>query len=515
MKSLFQPLIWGIASVSFLSNCTQKEEKKEKPNILFIMTDDHSLQTFSAYDNRFIQTPNLDRIGNEGVVFRNSFVSNSICAPSRAVMLTGKHSHKNGQINNSVSFDGSQDTYPKLLRKNGYQTSLIGKWHLRSLPTGFDNYEVLVDQGEYYNTDFIANGDTVPSEGYVTNVITDKAVDWLDHRDKSKPFCMLVHHKATHRIWQPDTALFELFKDAEFELPDNFFDDYKGRKAASAQKMSIQEDMDLAYDLKLCDKEGEIQTKYRELYEAKLAKMTQAQRAAWDKEYEPIIRDFKGKKLKGKELANYKYQRYMQDYLRCVASVDLNVGRLLDYLEENNLLENTIVVYTSDQGFYMGEHGWFDKRFMYEQSLRTPLVMRYPKVIKEKSEITKLVQNIDYAPTLLDLAGVEIPEAMQGRSMVPLFRDSDSNWRKAIYYHYYEYPNEHMVKRHYGIRTGRYKLIHFYEDINEWELYDLVNDPDEMNNLYNHADKQPLVQQLKKELRQLQEQYGDTDRFTY
>lgn len=516
MKKGYQlnSLTFGLLGLLAFGCNTVKEEYK-KPNILFIMTDDHSLQTFSAYDNRFIETPNLDRIGKEGVIFRNSFVSNSICAPSRAVMLTGKHSHKNGQVNNTVTFDGSQVTFPKLLRENGYQTGLIGKWHLRSLPTGFDNYEVLIGQGDYYNSQFIANGDTISSEGYVTNVITDKSIEWLDGRDPNKPFCLLVHHKATHRIWQPDTALFHLFKDAEFEVPETFFDDYEGRHAAAEQRMHIANDMDLVYDLKLLDKEGEIQTQYRSYYENIIAKMTPEQRRAWDKEYEPVIADFKSKKLEGKELALYKYQRYMQDYLRCVTSVDNNVGRLLDYLEEKGELDNTLIVYTSDQGFYMGEHGWFDKRFMYEQSLRTPLVMRYPKLIKPKTQLHQLVQNIDYAPTFLDVAGVHVPSEMQGESMVALFKEQDPNWREAIYYHYYEYPNEHMVKRHYGIRTGRYKLIHFYNDIDQWELYDLVDDPNEMKNLYNHPSMQPLVEKLKKQLKALQVQYDDTDLSTY
>ncbi|TLX71936.1 sulfatase [Labilibacter sediminis] len=500
---------------ALIFGCSGTCPKDKVPNILFIMTDDHSLQTFSAYDNRFIETPNLDRIGNEGVVFRNSFVSNSICAPSRAVMLTGKHSHKNGQINNTTTFNGNQVTFPKLLREKGYQTGLIGKWHLKSLPTGFDHYEILIGQGDYYNSKFITNADTIASEGYVTNVITDKSINWLEGRNKEKPFCMLVHHKATHRVWQPDTALFHLYKDEEFEVPETYFDNYEKRPAAAQQKMSIAEDMDLVYDLKLLDKEGEIKTKYRSRYESILKKMTPEQRAAWDREYEPVIADFKAKGLKGDALSLFKYQRYMQDYLRCVASVDNNVGRLLDYLEEQGELDNTLIVYTSDQGFYMGEHGWFDKRFMYEQSLRTPLVMRYPKLIKPKTELHQLVQNIDYAPTFLDLAGIDIPEDIQGESLVKLFNHDNPKWREAIYYHYYEFPNEHMVKRHYGIRTGRYKLIHFYNDIDQWELYDLVNDPNEMLNLCEQEDMQPVTVRLKQQLEQLQMEYDDSDRSTF
>ncbi len=518
MKKQYKQMAICMVLVTILfAGCqpAKNQQEQKKPNILFIMTDDHSLQTFSAYDNRFIETPNLDRIGEEGAIFRNSFVTNSICGPSRAVMLTGKHSHKNGHINNSLTFDGSQVTFPKLLRANGYQTSIVGKWHLRSLPTGFDNYEVLIGQGDYYNSDFITNGDTIPSEGYVTNVITDKSINWLENRDAEKPFCLLIHHKATHRIWQPDTALFKLFKNREFDVPETFFDDYQNRQAAAEQRMHIANDMDLVYDLKLLDEEGEIQTKYRRNYEHMIARLTPEQREAWDKEYDPIIEDFKSRSLEGKELALYKYQRYMQDYLRCVASVDNNIGRLLDYLEEKGELDNTLIVYTSDQGFYMGEHGWFDKRFMYEQSLRTPLVMRYPKLIKPKMHLHQLVQNIDYAPTFLDVAGLKVPADMQGQSLVKLFSDKDADWRDVIYYHYYEYPNEHMVKRHYGIRTGRYKLIHFYNDIDKWELYDLVDDPNEMVNLYEHPSMQDLISKLKKQLKEQQEQYEDTDLSTY
>lgn len=513
--TILNKVVFILLCMPLFCSCAKVPEKKRTPNILFIMTDDHSVQTFSAYDNRFIETPNLDRIADEGVVFRNSFVSNSICGPSRAVMLTGKHSHKNGMVNNSVTFNASQLTFPKLLRKNGYQTSVIGKWHLKSLPTGFDNYEVLIDQGDYYNSKFINNGDTIRSEGYVTNVITDKSLDWLQGRSKDKPFCLLVHHKATHRIWQPDTALFHLFKDETFEVPETFFDDYQGRQAAAEQRLSIIKDMDLVYDLKLLDKEGYVQTKYRNYYASIVANMTPAQREAWDKEYDPIIADFKNAKLKGKDLALYKYQRYMQDYLRCVVSVDNNVGRLLDYLNETGELDNTLIVYTSDQGFYMGEHGWFDKRFMYEPSLRTPLVMRYPKLIKPKMQSHQLVQNIDYAPTFLDVAEVEMPEEMQGESLVKILNQDTVKWRDAIYYHYYEFPNEHMVKRHYGIRTNRFKLIHFYDDIDQWELYDLVDDPDELNNLYNQNTMKPLIVKLKKQLNDLQIHYDDVDKNTY
>lgn len=505
-------LLCGMAALG--GGCTSsapKEAKPEKPNIIFIMTDDHSYQTLSAYDNRFIQTPGLDRLANEGVTFTNSFVANSICAPSRAVMLTGKHSHANGQRDNSDTFDGNQQTFPKLLQQGGYQTALIGKWHLRSNPTGFDHWNILPGQGSYYNPDFIDANGRQHYEGYVTDIITDFSTDWLDKRDKEKPFCLLVHHKAVHRVWMPSVENLTAFKDQQFPIPATFYDDYEGRTAAAEQEMSIIEDMDLVYDLKMLDKEGEIKTKYRKAYEnGEYARMTDEQRKAWDAVYDPIIAEFKAADLKGKELAEWKYNRYMQDYLASVKSLDDNVGRLLKYLDDNGLAENTLVVYTSDQGFYMGEHGWFDKRFMYEESFRTPLLMRFPKGYNAHGEIDQLVQNIDYAPTFLDLAGVPVPADIQGKSILPLVEDGKSaEWRDALYYHYYEYPGEHAVKRHYGVRTDRYKLIHFYNDIDEWELYDLKNDPAEMNNLYGQAEYKELVAGLKAKLKELQQQYQD------
>ena len=512
--------IFGLLYV-FTSICCQKQEsvkEDNRPNILFIMSDDHSYQTLSAYENTYLQTPNLDRIAKEGVLFQNSFVSNSICGPSRAVLLTGKHSHINGQINNSVTFDSLQPTFPKLLQKAGYQTALIGKWHLRSEPTGFDYYDRLIGQGDYYNTPFITNGHKTESDGYVTDVITDKSIDWLHKRDTTKPFSLMVHHKAAHRVWMPKTTDFELFDTIEFKLPETFFDDYKGRIASGHQKMSIQKDMDLVYDLKMLDQEGEIKTKYRKMFERMISRLNPKQRKEWDTYYDPIISEFKKNGLEGKELALWKYKRYMQDYLRCIYSLDQNVGRILDYLEDNDLTENTIVVYTSDQGFYMGEHGWFDKRFMYEQSLRTPLLISVPeKYSGVKGEISKMVQNIDYAPTFLDFAGVDIPEDIQGKSLKPILTgENEFEWRDAIYYHYYEYPNEHMVVRHYGIRTDRYKLIHFYDKIYDgWELYDLENDPNEMLNVYNDKSYEMTLTDLKDRLVELQIEYKDMDRTTY
>ncbi|MCC8170708.1 MAG: sulfatase [Parabacteroides sp.] len=500
--------------------CAPKEKAPEKKmNILYIMTDDHSYQTISAYDNRYIQTPNIDRIANEGVRFCNSYVGNSISGPSRAIMLTGKFSHKNGFRTNSDLFDGAQQTFPKLLQKAGYQTAMVGKWHLTSLPTGFDYWNIVPGQGDYYNPDFIEMGEEKQVEGYATNLITDFALDWLDKgRDKDKPFCLLLHHKAPHRTWMPDTCDLRLYDDITYPLPETFYDDYEGRTAARDQKMSIIKDMNVVYDLKMLDKEGKIKTDRPDLDEmgwAKVGRMNAEQRAAWDAYYDPIIRDFKEKKRSGKELAEWKYQRYMHDYLRCIHSVDRNIGRVLDYLEKNGLLENTLVVYTSDQGFYMGEHGWFDKRFMYEESFRTPLVMRLPGTARH-GDIDEFVQNIDYAPTFLELAGVEVPSDMQGESLLPMLKGEDvKDWRKSLYYHYYEFPDEHAVKRHYGARNERYKIIHFYDDIDEWEFYDLQNDPDELHNLINDPAYKDQIDSLKNELNRLQVKYDDLDMSTY
>jgi len=494
---------------TFFFSCQPTDSKEEaRPNIIFIMTDDHSYQTFSAYQDHLIETPHLDRIAEEGVLFTNSFVSNSICAPSRAVLLTGKHSHINGQIDNKVRFDSSQNTFVKELQGSGYQTAIIGKWHLKSQPMGFDHHEVLIGQGNYYNTDFIENGERIRSDGYVTDVITDKSLDWIKDRDDSKPFCLLLHHKATHRIWMPDTTLFQEFEGVDFPVPETFFDDYEGRQAAAEQEMSIATHMDLVWDNKMLDSAGVVETRLREPYEKRMySRMDGAEKAAWDNYYDPIIDEFLAAGRTGDELSLWKYQRYMNDYLKCVRSVDNNVGRVLDYLDESGLAENTILVYTSDQGFYMGEHGWFDKRFMYEESFRTPLVMRWPAQIKAGGRIEELVQNIDHAPTLLDLLDLPVPSDMQGVSMKPLLFDQATVWREELYYHYYEYPGAHAVKKHYGIRTDRYKLIHFYDHIDEWEFYDLERDPNEMQNQINAVAYKDEIDDLRERLKALRIKY--------
>ena len=480
------------------------------------MTDDHTAQMMSCYDTRYMETPNLDRIAADGVRFTNSFVANSLSGPSRACIITGKHSCANKFYDNTTCvFDATQQTFPKLLQQAGYQTAIVGKWHLESLPTGFDFWEVLPGQGDYYNPDFITQqNDTVRREGYITDIITDDAIDWMENkRDKAKPFCLMINHKAIHRNWMADTTDLALYEDKVFPLPETFYDDYEGRPAAAAQEMSIAEDMDLIYDLKMIAPGKD--SRLRELYESFLGRMKPDERAAWDRFYNPLIEDFYKRDLKGRELAEWKFQRYMRDYMKTVKSLDDNVGRVLDYLEEKDLLKNTLVVYTSDQGFYMGEHGWFDKRFMYEESMRTPLIMRLPDGFSRRGDITELVQNIDYAPTFLELAGAAVPDDIQGLSLVPLLKgEHPDDWRTALYYHFYEYPAEHMVKRHYGIRTDRYKLIHFYNDIDEWELYDMQNDPHELDNLYGREGYDDLTAELKSRLLSLQEQYGDPVRFS-
>ncbi len=500
-------LLVGSAVVPMMA-CSGVEEKKPM-NILFIMSDDHSFQTLSAYDTRHMETPNIDRIAKDGVTFSRGYVANSISGPSRACLLTGKHSHANGYYDNGGTvFNGEQQTFPKLLQNAGYQTAVIGKWHLNSDPTGFDYWDILIGQGTYYKPTFIDNGEKVVRDGYATTVTTDLALDWLDKgRDKDKPFCLLLHHKAPHRTWMPDIQDLGMFDDKKFELPENFHDMYDNRLAAQEQAMGVGECMALKYDLK-------VQTKVAhgldKAYESGVSRLTDEELAVWNKYYGDRTAEYEALMATNPtegEVAEWKYQQYMEDYCSVVHSLDKNIGRVLDYLEEQGLLDNTLVVYTADQGFYMGEHGWFDKRFMYEESFRTPLVARLPGGVK--GTITDLVQNIDYAPTFLELAGVEVPADIHGESFLPLLKDGKAdNWRKSLYYHYYEFPgSEHEVKRHYGVATERYKLIHFYYDIDCWELYDLETDPNEMNNIYGKKGTEAITSELMAELKRLEQKY--------
>lgn len=506
--------ILATVGMTGFSSCSEVQKSTKPLNVIYIMTDDHSYQTISAYDSRYINTPNIDRIANEGVLFDNAFVANSISGPSRACLLTGKFSHINGFIDNASVFDGSQQTFPKLLQKAGYQTAIVGKWHLESEPTGFDYWNILPGQGIYYNPDFIEMGQDKKYDGYVTDITTDLAMDWMSNkREKNKPFCLLLHHKAPHRTWMPNLNDLGEFDSTEFPLPATFYDDYNGRNGAANQKMSIIKDMNLIYDLKMADKEGEVKTDNPGLDKAGRDMpntMNPEQREEWDAYYNPIIENFKSRKMTGNELAEWKFQRYIKDYLGCIRSVDDNIGRLFEYLEKNGLLENTVIIYTSDQGFYMGEHGWFDKRFMYEESLRTPLMIRMPKGVGVRGKNSQMVQNIDNAPTILDMMGVEIPDDIQGASMLPMLKgESTDDWRKSIYYHFYESQDDHQVSNHYGVRSERYKLMHFYDPIDAWEMYDLESDPNEMKNIYNDPSYADVREQMHTELKRLKEKYKD------
>jgi arylsulfatase A-like enzyme len=525
-KQLFSTFfVVAILTMFFFSACSPKKTDqygKDRPNIILIMSDDHGYQAISAYSNRLMETPSIDRIAREGMLFSNACVTNSLCAPSRAVIFTGKHSHMNGKIDNRFPFDTTQVTFPQLLQKAGYQTAIFGKLHFGNNPKGFDQFKILPGQGNYYNPDFITKGDgQIRVEGYTTDIITDFTLDWLEkERDPGKPFFLAFWHKAPHREWLPPERYFKEYIHKTFPEPATLFDDYQGRGAAAREaEMNILTYMNWAGDSKIypevMDELGIPETSNwdKRAFEGTVGRMTPEQRAAWDAVYGPMNEDFKKRypAMTKEDKMHWRYQRYMQDYLGCIAAVDDNVGRLLDYLDESGLTENTLVVYTSDQGFYLGEHGWFDKRFIYEESFKTPLLVRWPGVIEPGSTSDRMVQNLDFAETILDAAGVSIPEDMQGESLVPLFRGEDETWdRNAVYYHYYEYPAVHMVKRHYGIVTGKYKLIHFYYDVDEWELYDRLKDPMEMKNVYNDPAYADIVKDLTAKLADLRVKYKDS-----
>ncbi|MDF1657668.1 MAG: sulfatase [Verrucomicrobiales bacterium] len=479
----------------------------ERPNIVFVFSDDHATQAISAYGGPLAEiapTPHLDAIAAEGMLFRRCMVTNSICGPSRATILTGKYSHKNGFFQNEhTRFDGSQETFPKLLQKAGYETALIGKWHLASDPTGFDHWDILPGQGSYYNPDFINPDGKYRVEGYVSEVVTEKAKDWLKtERDPEKPFILMVQHKAPHRAWEPAPKYLSAFDEVTIPEPDTLFDDYSGRgTAARDQDMSISKTMTMR-DLKLknLDETGQF-------IERVYNRMTPVQQAEWDAAYEEKNQAFAEAKLEGDELIRWKYQRYLKDYLRCIKSVDDSIGELQEFLEGAGLAENTVFIYSSDQGFYLGEHGWFDKRFMFDESYRTPLLVRWPGVVEAGSVNSDLVSNLDFAQTFLDIAGVENPAGMQGASLVPILKSgTPDDWRSSHYYHYYEYPGWHMVHRHEGVYDGRYKLMNFY-DLGEWELYDMETDPQELVNQYENPEYAEVRAGLHEELTRLREQY--------
>ena len=470
----------------------------KRPNILFVFCDDHAYQAISAYQSvsayglKLNDTPNIDRLAREGMRFDNCYVTNSICGPSRAVIQTGKYSHLNGFCCNGNRFNGGQQTFPKLLQKAGYQTAIVGKWHLATDPRGYDYSEILVGQGPYYNPPMIRNGERVSHTGYTTNIITDLALDWLTkQRDPDRPFMLMYQHKAPHRNWQPGPEWLSKYDDVTIPEPDTLFDDYQGRgTAAKTQDMSIAKTMN-ASDLKLAPPRN----------------LTPEQATPWNKAYGPKNEAFEKANLQGEDLVRWKYQRYMKDYLRCIAAVDDNLGRVLKYLDDSGLADNTVVIYSSDQGFYLGEHNWFDKRWIYEESLRTPLIVRWPGVVHPGSTNQDIVSNLDFAETFLDLAGVKVPADMQGHSLVTLLKgQTPDDWRKTFYYHYYEYPAVHSVRRHYGVVDGRYKLIHFYlhlwdpAPIDEWELYDLKSDPKELKSVYGDPKYADVQKHLAAEL---------------
>ncbi|MBV4358223.1 sulfatase [Parasegetibacter sp. MAH-26] len=485
----------------------------KKPNIILIVTDDHAYQAISAYGSKLNGTPNIDRIANEGALMTEACVTNSVCSASRAVILTGKYSHINGLKDNGTFFNGAQETFPKILQRNGYRTAVIGKWHLWSDPTGFDYWNILPAQGHYYNPPFVKMGKDTAYKGYITDVTTDLSLDWIE-KNKNNPFCLLLFHKAPHRNWMPPLKYLDMFNNKKFPLPGTFYDKHENRLALQRQLITVSDHLDVRYDSKIpCDScavtpindwaPGE--------YQKEIERLTPAERKVWDAAYAKEYDEFKKLKTKD-EIVRWQFQRYMEDYLRCVQSVDDNVGRVLQYLDDSKLADNTIVIYMSDQGFYLGEHGLYDKRFMYKESFRTPMMIRYPAAIPAKQKLPEYTLNLDIAPTLLDLAGIPVPSDMQGESMKPLLvkgskKDKKDNWRKEVYYHYYEVS--FGLTKHYGIRTPDYKLIHFYDPIDSWELYDLKKDPDELKNLYNDTAYSNVIADLKMRLKKLQEKYKD------
>ncbi len=489
----------------------------QRPNIIYIMSDDHDADAISAYNKKFIKTPNLDRLAREGVLFKRNFVSNSICGPVRATLLTGQHSHKNGMKTNRTRFDSSKITMPKLMQETGYQTAIVGKWHLHSYPTGYDYWKILPGQGFYVDPRIISmKGDTTTYKGYATDVITDEALQWLDNRDKIKPFLLHIHHKAPHRYFLAPLKFIEQYHSKTFPEPATLYLDTAGHGTAwNLQTMSILKDMKLCSDLKVDPvflkdiphlKADSAEIAY---YNAIFNRIPEPDRSNIKRIYEERGKLLQQLLPKGKELLKLKYQWYMQDYLACVASVDENVGRVLDYMDKNNLTKNTLVIYTGDQGMYLGENGWFDKRWMYDVSMQAPMLMRWPGKIKPGSVNNNMSQTIDYAPTILDAAGVKVPGFMQGLSLVPSVTGKQKTIpRHHLYYHFYEYKADHTVLEHLGVRGERYKLIYFYT-VNEWELYDLKTDPQEQKNLIHSASHQKIVAQMKEELAKLRDHYDD------
>lgn len=469
--------------------------QNQPPNILFVFSDDLAFQAVSAYGEKrqLLQTPNMDRIAREGMRFDRCLVTNSICGPSRATILTGKYSHMNGFYNNSNStFDSAQPTVAKILQKSGYSTAVVGKWHLGSDPVGFDHWHILPGQGNYYNPPMIRNGEKVKHSGYTTDIITDLSIEWMKNRDKNKPFMLMAQHKAPHREWSPALRHLGWDKDRQYPEPETLFDDFAGRSKAVA-------DHDMGIDKTFTDLDTKLATP---------TGLTPEQLKDWNAYYGPRNETYRKSAPKGKELVRWRYNRYMHDYLACVKAVDESVGRLLDFLDQEGLADNTIVVCTSDQGFYLGEHGWFDKRWIFEESLRSPMLVRWPGNTKPGSVNKDIVSLLDVAETFLNVAGQPIPQDMQGRSLVPLLKgERPDDWRESFYYHYYEYPVPHRVRPHYGVVTDQFKLVHYYNtDVDEWELLDREQDPLEVKNFYNNPAYAVTVKRLHMELERLRKE---------
>lgn len=552
----------SFAALSCIAATAQAQHKAaaatQRPNIVYIMCDDHAFQCISAYGSpisKLAPTPNIDRIAERGMRFDRAFVENSLSTPSRACLMTGLYSNQNGQRQLGEGIDTTRTFFTEQLQQAGYQTAVVGKWHMGCDPKGFDYYHIYNDQGQYYNPQYRGtdtDGKYIVEEGYSTDLTTDHALSFIEHRDTNKPFCLLLHHKAPHRNWLANTKYFGMYDNVTFPMPETFYDDYETRgSAVRTQKMSVTKDMRWEQDFKVPEM---LDTANADSWDSYLSLMNEVnrmnpeQRIAWGKYYFPRNRRLLEARLTGKELDEWKYQNYIRDYMSVIKSVDESVGRVLDYLDSHGLTDNTIIVYTSDQGFYMGEHGWFDKRFMYEESLRTPLLIAYPGHIQPGTVCNKLVQNIDYAPTFLDLAGISKPKELPGRSLTPLFKAGDKVkvWRSSIYYHYYDYPTYHMVRKHDGVRTDRYKLIYFYGEggldavkenkyqrqpgtrehgcmtyltslgyfepkdsaVNYNELYDLQADPHELNNLYGKPGYEKITKQLQKQLTDYRKSIG-------
>ncbi|MEX1224317.1 MAG: sulfatase, partial [Pirellulales bacterium] len=512
MRRLMATLTLALAWSAFGIGTGCANENKQ-PNIVFIFADDHAYQAVGAYESylqEVVRTPNIDRLADQGMLFQQCFVTNSICGPMRAVIQTGKYSHLNGFMRNGNKFNGNQTTFPKLLQKAGYQTAVIGKWHLgeHQAPQGFDYSEVLIGQGPYYNPPMLkdaqGSGDNKQRTrelhtGYTTDIITDLTLKWLENgRDKSKPFMLMCQHKAPHREWSPKPEVFEHWKGVEIPEPPTLLEDYSQQVGPrQRQEMSLAKHFRKGYDDKTGNwAPGNLNAEQKEAY----LKMFAEANAEFEKNLP---------NMSEQDRVRWMHQRYARIFLACIESIDLNVGRVLEYLDEHGLADNTIVIYTSDQGFYIGEHGWYDKRWVYEESLRTPFIVRWPGQVKPGSKNGDIVSPLDFAQTFCEIAGVEAPDDMQGRSLAPLLNgDTPVDWRKSHYYHYYEYPSVHMVSRHYAVCTERYKLLHFYgRDGDEWELVDLKVDPLETKNFYDDPNYAQVRQDLHAELERLRKQY--------